>query len=182
MLKLIENPPMLFPESATVPSLTGQWWVAHTKARNEKALAWDLVRVEVPYYLPLILRTSFSGGRKRRGLMPLFPSYVFIVGGEEQRHQTLQTGRVCQLISVPDQSQLIAELSTISRAIAAGATIDPVPFAEVGKLVRVSRGPFKNMIGKVIRRDNSLRLLLSVSILSQAAEMDIDADVLEPLE
>ena len=73
MLKVSENPPRMHPGAGTLTDLAGTWWVAHTKARSEKALAWDLLRRDIGYFLPLLGRVRFSGGRKRRVLMPLFP-------------------------------------------------------------------------------------------------------------
>jgi transcription antitermination factor NusG len=182
MLKLSENPPMLHPAVSSLRELTGPWWVAHTRARNEKAFAWEMTRREIGYFLPMIRRTIFSGGRRRRSLVPLFPSYVFLSGDQQARHVALQTDRVCQVIPVDDQQQLVDELASIERILSTDASIDPVPFAVVGAMVRVSRGPFRGIVGRVVRRDNVTRLILSVSILARGAEMDIDADVLEPLE
>ena len=79
--KLSENPPMRPATCQTIRDLTGPWWVAHTKARVEKAFAWDLVAAGINYFLPLVRHTSFSGGRKRLGMLPLFPSYVFFAAG-----------------------------------------------------------------------------------------------------
>src|SRR5262245_27833929 len=83
MIKLSDNPPMLHPAVSSLRELTGQWWVAHTRARNEKALAWEMARRDVGYFLPMIRRTIFSGGRRRRSLVPLFPSYVFLSGDDQ---------------------------------------------------------------------------------------------------
>lgn len=73
-------------------------------------------------------------------------------------------------------------MHNIERVLCTDASIDPVPFAIVGKLVRVARGPLKGVVGRVIRRDNITRLVMSVSIVARGAEMDIDADVLEAME
>jgi transcription antitermination factor NusG len=182
MLKIAQNPPTLHPAVGSIRELTGRWWVAHTRPRNEKAFAWDLHRDNVSYYLPMIRRTLFSGGRRRKSLVPLFASYVFINGDEQSRLLALQTNRICSLIPIDDQSQFQTELADIERVLRSDASVDPVPFAVVGKLVRVARGPFKGIIGRVIRRDEITRLVMSVSILAQGAEMDIDADVLEAME
>src|SRR4051812_22597374 len=105
MLKLSENPPVLSPAVGSLRELTGPWWVVHTRPRNEKAFAWELIDKHVPYFLPQIKRTIFSGGRRRAGMLPLFPSYVFIAGGAEARLAALQTQRVCTVIAVPDQTE-----------------------------------------------------------------------------
>lgn len=182
MLKLVDNPPILYPPATSLTDIPGRWWVAHTKARNEKVFAFDLIANEIPYFLPLIRRTIFSGGRRRTSLVPLFGSYVFLAGEEGNRQVALATNRLCSVIAVDDQAQLIEELSTIERLIASGVQIDPAPTIIVGKRVRIARGPFRGVIGRVIRKDNVLRIVVSVSILGRGAEMEIDSDVLEALE
>ena len=184
MLKFAENPPLLYPHESTVRQMAGRWWVAHTKARAEKAFAWDLLNNDIAYFLPMIERITISGGRKRRGMMPLFTSYVFFCGSQDQRLDALLTQRLCQVIEVTDQAQLIEELSTLEHAINGRATFNPYPFAAVGRRCRVTRGPFEGIAGTVIQRDGEAnpRLVLQVSLLGQGAAMEIDADLLEPVE
>ena len=100
MLRFEENPPMRTPSTASVADMSGDWWVAHTKARFEKALAFDLIAKGIGYYLPMVERVKLSGGRKRRLLLPLFPSYVFFCGDSDARYAALATNRLCQAIAV----------------------------------------------------------------------------------
>ncbi|HVT88213.1 MAG TPA: transcription termination/antitermination NusG family protein [Tepidisphaeraceae bacterium] len=182
MLKITENPPILYPEVSSIRELGGKLWIAHTRSRNEKALAWDLLNQNASYFLPLVGRTIFSGGRRRQSLMPLFSSYVFLIGDDRVRELALATHRVCNVIAVEDQDKLLDELASIERLVRAGMQIDPCPFAVVGQLVRISRGPFRGVVGRIIRRDNVMRLVVGVSMLNQGAEMEVDADILEPME
>ena len=182
MLKLTDNPPILSPTVDRLADLSGRWWVGHTRARFEKAFARDLLRREIGYFLPMIQRVTFSGGRKRRGMAPLFPSYVFFCGHDNDRRAALTTNRLCQTIDVPDQQALIAELSALERALAGEAPLDPYPFAAVGERCRVKAGPFLGLEGLVIRRSRHTQIVLSVSILAQAVAMEIDAGLLEPLD
>jgi hypothetical protein len=46
--------------SAIPDGLEGQWWVAHTRARNEKAFARDLERMRILSYLPLRKKATRS--------------------------------------------------------------------------------------------------------------------------
>ncbi len=50
---MTKNPPAQFPEETDLATFQGLWWVAHTKPRQEKALAWDILRAEGSYYLPM---------------------------------------------------------------------------------------------------------------------------------
>lgn len=182
MLKLSENPPMLHPAEADVCALAGRWWVGHTKARFEKAFAWDLLRRDMSYFLPLIERVRVTAGKKRRVLMPVFPSYVFFCGADEDRVAALTTNRLCQAIEVVDQQKLVSELAAIERALAGQAELDRYPFAAEGNRCRVTAGPFEGIEGVVVKRAGTARLVLQVSILGQGASMEIDTDLLEPVD
>ena len=180
MLKLSENPPVLFPAVDDLASIPGMWWVAHTKARCEKSFATDLAGHGIAYFLPMIERVTFSGGRKRRGMMPLFSSYVFFCGSEKERHQALLTDRLCQAIVVKDQRKFVSEISCIHQVLRSGMTIDPYPSATVGRRCRIARGPLEGIEGTIVRRqDGAQRLVLQVTMLGQGAAVEIEPDLLE---
>ncbi len=182
MLKLSDNPPMLWPDVASLTALEGSWWVAHTKSRFEKTFAHDLRGRGVGYYLPLSERVRVSGGRRRRVLAPVFPSYVFFCGSPEDRYTALATGRLCRVIDIVEQERFVRELSAIEQALAGSARLDPYPFAAVGGRCRVTQGPLEGLEGVVVQRTGTARLVLEVAILGQGAAVEIDADLLEPAE
>ena len=76
---------ILLPTPALRAELPGEWYVAHTKARNEKALATELTRWSIMNYLPLVERQTRSRntGRSSRSEVPVFPGYVFFKGTAE---------------------------------------------------------------------------------------------------
>lgn len=156
--------------------------MGQTKARFEKAFAWDLLARGIGYFLPLIQRVRISGGRKRQVMSPLFTSYVFFCGSEEDRYNALTTNRLCNTLAVPDQAKLVAELSALEKALTGQAVLDPYPFAAVGRRCRVTAGAFMGVEGVIVQRAKLARLVLEVSILGQGASMEIDADLLEPLD
>lgn len=182
MLKLDDNPPVLVPWAASLRDLRGPWWVAHTKARFEKAFAWDLLRRRIGYFLPMVERVRVSGGRKRRVPTPLFGGYVFFCGDDQARFAAMTTNRLCQTIPVADQAQLIDELAALEQALAGQAPLDPYPFAAVGRRCRVRGGPMLGIEGVVVERAKLARVVLQVSILGQGASMEVDADLLESLD
>jgi hypothetical protein len=182
MLKLRDNPPLTFPDDLLSPDRArSSWWVGHTKARFEKAFAQDLRAKSIEYFLPMVSRVTISGGRKRHGLTPLFPSYVFFCGNEEHRAAALATDRLCQVIAVRDQKQLTDELTALHRLISGGIKLELYPFATVGRRCRITKGPFEGMEGTVVERKDArvARLVLEVSMLGQGAAMEIEADLLE---
>lgn len=179
MLKISETPPVLPPSVKRLADITGQWWVGHTKSRFEKVFAWDLLGRGIGYFLPLIERVRISGGKKRRVLAPLFPSYVFFCGSDEDRYEAMTTNRLCQTLEVHDQETIVRELLVIETALATKAELDPYPFAPVGRRCRVTAGAFRGVEGVVVRRNGTARLVLEVSMLGQGASLEIEADLLE---
>jgi len=182
MLKLSDNPAILTPEVNSVTELTGIWWVAHTKPRFEKVFAWDMLNHGIGYFLPLREKIIFSGGRKRKVLVPLFSSYVFICGTEKDRYRAMATNRLCHTIEVYDQEQLVSELSSIEKGLMSKAILDVYPNLTVGTRVRVISGPMMGIEGILIqRKDGQARMVLEVTILGQGALIEIDADLLEAI-
>jgi len=52
----------------------------------------------------------------------------------------------------------------------------------VGEKARVKRGPLEGMTGVVIRRKNSLRLVLSVDLIMRSVSVEVDSLDLEPIQ
>ena len=183
MVKLSENPPISTPNASSLTEFTGTWWIAHTKARFEKAFARDMLRSGIDYFLPMREKISFSGRRKRQVLMPLFNSYVFICGTEMDRYAAMTTNRLCQTIPVVDQEGLVRQLSAIERALLTRSHIDLYPHLPVGSRGRIASGPMKGAEGVVVdSKDGKSRVVLEITILGQGAVVEIDADMLEPID
>lgn len=181
MLKLSDNPSVLSTWVDSVADLEGCWWVAHTKARLEKAFARDLSKQGIGYFLPLLERVTYSGGKKRHTMLPLFPSYVFFCGTQEDRQAAMRTDRLCRAIGVSDQEQLVTELLLIEKALQHDIQLDSHVGVTVGETSRVKAGPFAGVEGRVLRQSGKLRFILQVGVLGQGASMEIDADLLEPI-
>lgn len=182
MLKLSENPPILIPGVNSLTEFSGKWWVAHTRSRFEKVFAWDMLKQGIGYFLPMREKMIFRDKRKRRVLLPLFPSYVFFCGTETDRYTAMTTNRLCQTIEVRNQEDLISELSAIEKALFNKTLLDLYPHLPVGKRYEVTAGPMKGTEGVVIERKvPKARMVLAITILGQGAIVEIDTDLLEPI-
>ena len=95
----------------------------------------------------------------------------------------MRTNRLCYTMDIADQKQLIEELVDIESALLSKAVIDRYPGLPVGKHCRIISGPMMNTEGVVVERKcNRARMVIEVTILSQGALVEIDAELLEPLE
>ena len=182
MLKVSENPPIIWPEVESICDFAGQWWVAHTRSRNEKALAHDLIRKNVSYFLPMSWKVRRRSRRTIRSFLPLFSGYLFFCGDEDQRIELLRTNRVANLIEVKDQQKLLDELVQIEQALQAGAPLTPHKYIKTGTKCRVMAGPLTDLQGIVVKAKKATRLVLQIDMLGQAASVEIDIDMLEFLD
>ncbi|MCK4752331.1 MAG: UpxY family transcription antiterminator [Planctomycetes bacterium] len=182
MLKASENPPIIWPEVESIRDFVGLWWVAHTKSRNEKALAHDLIHRDISYFLPMTWKVRRHRGRKVRSLLPLFGGYLFFCGDENERLELLKTNRVANLIEVKDQGWLVDELLQLEQALQAGVDLVPHKYLKTGQRCRVISGPLADLEGVVVRTQAATRLVLQVDMLGQAASVEVDLDMIEVIE
>jgi transcriptional antiterminator RfaH len=181
MLKVSENPPIIWPQTESIRNFEGQWWVVHTRSRNEKALAHDLISKDISYFLPMSWKVRRKSRRTIRSFLPLFSGYLFFCGKENQRVELLKTNRVAHLIEVEDQQKLLDELVQVNQALQSGAPLTPHKYIKAGQRCRVIAGPLIGLEGIVVRSKNATRLVLQIDMLGQAASVEIDVDMMEVL-
>jgi transcription antitermination factor NusG len=159
-----------------------RWWVVHTRANHEKTLSKRLAAMGVQHFLPLV-----SVRRERQGRIwcierPLFSSYLFLLGKEEDRYAALTTDCVAATLHVTDQAGLDRSLRDINRVLLNGEPIDACPGLKTGRRCRVRVGPLKGLEGTVLRRSKVTRVYIAVQILGQSAEVEIDSDWLDVVD
>ncbi len=182
MLNVNENPPVVWPEVESIREFTGRWWVAHTKSRNEKALAHDLISRNISYFLPMTWKVRRKSHRTIKSLLPLFSGYLFFCGEDDQRTELKKTDRVANLIEVKDQERLLDELVQIERVLQTGVPLVPHKYIKVGQKCRVLAGPLMGLQGIVVTTKSQTRLVLQVDMLGQAASVEIDIDMIESID
>jgi transcription antitermination factor NusG len=159
-----------------------RWWAAYTKARQEKAFARELAKFAVPFYLPLVERSTLVRGRRVQVWTPLFSGYVFLFVGEDERLRALKTNRLSQLIPVSDQERLRRDLAQVQKLIATQAEVTLEPRIVPGQRVRVKTGAFMGIEGLVESRRGGYRLIVEVSFLQQGVSVELDELSVERLD
>lgn len=183
MLKLADNPPILKPEISSIEELEGTWWVAHTKAKAEKKFAWEMYNRGIGYFLPMQKKVIFSGGRKRKVLKPLFTSYVFFCGSNEDRYAAMTTNKLCQTIEVKNREKFVSELNGLEKALFSKKPLELYPNLPKGTPCVITQGPLSGTEGVVVQKHaGKARIVLEVTILGQGGLVEVDADLLESLD
>ncbi len=156
------------------------WWVLRTKPKQEKALARQLSRLPIPFYLPLHEKLVVSSGRKFKSFCPLFPSYMFLFGNLEEKLQCWQTNRLVHVIEVRDSQRLTRELLQLKRLLDTGAPVTTESRLEAGIEVRIRNGIFKGLEGTITSRQGKTLLRVSVEFLH--ATITLQEGEVEPMD
>jgi transcriptional antiterminator RfaH len=185
-MPILKEEPCLYPETlldeAPGDMADRRWFALYTKARQEKSLARELLKLQIPFYLPLVRKANVSRGRKRISQMPLFGGYVFLFGADEERIRCLATNRISRVLAVERPEQLVFDLRQFRQLIAANAPLTIEARLAPGRRVRVRQGPFAGLEGTVLKRRAETRLLVAINFLQKGASVEIDDFSLEPLE
>ena len=159
------------------------WYAAYTKANHEKRVAQQLEQRCVEHFLPLY--ESMRRWKDRRIWLqtPLFPGYVFVRLALRDRLQLLQIPGVVQLVSfngrpapLPDE-----DIQTIQNCLGSGHQIEPYPYLEAGRRIRVKNGPLQGLEGTILRRKNKTRFVLSFELIMRSVAVEVDSTDLIPV-
>jgi transcription antitermination factor NusG len=178
-------PEHLLDEPGEIPAFEPgdrHWWVVYTKSRQEKSLARELLKYEVPFYLPQVKNTTIVKGRRRTTFMPLFTGYVFMLADEAERVRALTTNRISRTLNVEETEQLILDLRQIKRLIESDAPLTIERRLAPGQKVRIKQGALMGMEGTVLLRRGETRLLVAVNFLQQGASIEVQDYLLERLD
>ena len=156
------------------PSGDRKWWCLHTKPRQEKATARDLRCRNIAYYLPQVVHEDRTPlGRKTRSVIPLFSSYVFLLGNHQERQLSLRANRLVRVLEVTCQESLDRDLQQIHRMLASGLAVIAEPMVPVGSRVRILNGPLAGIEGKVVKRGKRDQFVAVVQFLGSGAMVEL---------
>jgi len=159
----------------------GLWWVIHTSPRSEKALARQLFRHGIPFYLPLYEKSARRQRRLVKSYLPLFPGYVFIVANEPQRSTAFHTNLVVNCLEVRDQDRLRSDLQRIHGLCDSGELVTPERKLQVGTAAEIVSGPLKGYRGTIVRTGTAMRFVIEVDFLQSGASVEVDVTCIRAL-
>lgn len=177
-----QDPPAITPGFDSINNIVGRWYVVHTRSRFEKALAKDLISLNISYYLPMKLKTYVSSGKKRRFMLPVFTSYIFVClqNPDTDKEKIYRTNRATAVMNVADQERFIAELNAIETALDHNICLDLLDSLPKGSKCRVITGALLGIEGVVIESiAGKSKIALEVYVLGKSVVMEIDSSMVE---
>jgi len=167
----------------SLPEHAALWFAAYTTPRHEKAVVRQLSVRQVPSFLPLYTSVRrWKNGCQVAVEQPLFPGYVFVHIPPRQSVRVLQVPGVVSIVgNGREPSALPAQEIESLREGLALRCYEPHPYLTAGDKVRIVEGPLAGMAGVLIRRKNSLRVVLTLDLIMQSVAVEIGIDELEPI-
>lgn len=160
-----------------------KWFAVYTRSHHEKSVARRFEHLGIDHFLPLYKSSrSWSCNRSVDLSLPLFPNYIFIRLAPSGRSRALATPGVLTIVrSGPSGGGIDDhEISQLKKYLGAGKFQPDSPVSE-GSLVRITSGPLVGLVGTVVWRANSARVVLTISSIGQGASVEVSADQITPI-
>lgn len=163
-------------------SSSREWYAVFTVPKNEKSVLKHLALRNVESFLPTYETVHSWKNRQRIQItLPLFPSYLFVHIDPSERIKVLQSPGVLHIVGngrnhIPLDP---AEMAFLRWGFC-GRKLEPYRELVVGQKVRIKTGVMEGLVGTLVRKNASLRFVLTLNLINQHASVEIDADYLEP--
>ncbi len=179
-MPILAAQPELFPDGLLeqAPDAERPWRVAHTRPRQEKALARELLSAGVPYYLPCDRRRVRLGNRVVTSRVPMFSGYLFVQAGDSERWRIAASKRVACFISVRDEERFIRDLRGVWRLLDLGEPVTAEDGLTRGSPVTVRTGPLAGMSGIVEQAVGGFKFVVMVDFIGRGISVTLDGDML----
>lgn len=151
------------------------WYAIRTRSRHEKVVHDRLTLKGIEVFLPFYARWSRWKDRRKQIEWPLFPGYCFVRVPEGARLLVLEVSGVTGFVGMNGRPEAVpaGEIETLRRLVSSHYRYDPYPFLAEGMEVEVVRGPLAGVRGRLVRKDNAERLVLSVTLIQQGAALHV---------
>jgi len=172
-------------DCAPESQLAQKWFAVYTSPRHEKRVSQYLILKEIEHYLPIYqTKRKWKNGLNVTLGLPLFPGYLFVHIGQSERVRVLQVPGVLSFVGGTGRQPAAMPEAEIS-ALRSGLPLrhaEPYPLLTVGKRARIRSGALAGMEGVVVRRKNSLRVVLTMELIQRSVAVEVDESELVTLD
>ena len=154
------------------------WFLIHTKPRQEFCALENLKQQGFNCYLPMLLVERARQGKWAEVSEPLFPRYLFIQLGQDGSSQSWSpirsTRGVSRLVSFGNQpAKVPSELVQTLRLLDAERAGAIRPAFKSGEQVRVLEGPFAGLDAIYEMKDGDGRVIVLIELMSKPTQLKL---------
>ena len=160
------------------------WYAAYTRSRAEKKVAEHLKEAGIDHYLPLITTLRQWSDRKKKVIVPLIRSYVFVHITRKEHMPVLEIPGVVKILHFCGKPVPIPDWQIRNLKILLGADVPISTDKRVylkGEEVHISHGSLKGLRGRIIRARGGHKLVITISALDYNLTIDINPAFVEKI-
>ena len=161
------------------------WYAVYTQPNAEPKAVEHLARQGYATYLPRCRRYVRHARTRALVLRPLFPRYLFVgLDRRVQRRRPIRsTAGVVGLVSSADEPVPVATqiVEALRRQESEGAfdLVSPVQHLHAGDNIRVTQGPFADLIGCLVGIADHERVFVLLDLLGRSVRAEVPALAVE---
>lgn len=155
------------------------WYVIHTKPRNEKKVFEQIVDKEIEAFLPLIQTVRYWSDRKKKLMVPLFPSYVFVNTNEDERIRAISsTYGAMRYVLYQKRPAVVSDKEILniklSLQVPEKIKIEEKQITE-GDLVEITGGIFRGLTGYIKEIRGHYKLIVNIMELNSTFSVQLSS-------
>jgi transcription antitermination factor NusG len=153
------------------------WYAAYTRSRAEKKVAEHLQALGIDHYLPLVATLRQWSDRKKKVMVPLIRSYIFVHITRKEHLAVLEIPGIVKILHFGGKPVPIPDWQILNLKILLG-TDTPVSegtrrYAK-GEAVHITQGSLQGLRGHIVWVRRRHQLVISVSALDYNMTIDIN--------
>jgi transcription antitermination factor NusG len=151
------------------------WYVVYTKPKWEKKVAEQLTKIGVECYCPMVTQVRQWSDRKKKVIVPLFNSYIFVQLPEAERSLVFQSAGAVRYLFWLGKAAIVRdeEIATIKQWLDKPDVYDiSIDTIQVGDRINVESGPFAAQEA-IVQEVNKTHYILMLESLGCVLKMKI---------
>jgi len=165
-------------EQTSIQRYPLKWRILYVRARFEKKIEKQLLDMGIKTFLPLreVLRQWTD--RRKKVVVPLFPSYIFVHVNERQRIKTLDVFGTVKYVQFSGKLAEVRPdiIESIRIAVDGPARLNVVSTQlKPGASVKVMYGPLAGMRGNLVEYRGSKKVAIILESIQQALVVEVSS-------
>ncbi len=163
-----------------------KWYALYTKPRFEKKTLVVLENAGFEVYAPMIQTIRQWSDRKKKVIVPLIPSYIFVKIEVSKLNALLQYNGVVGVLKYLKRPAIVKDYEINNLKIICDSP-DLIENTEIGNFnkneaVQITGGPFTGLYGEFIKQKGKHKVLLHVDSLGLIVTVQVPLSYVERLK
>lgn len=153
-----------------------KWFALVTRSRAEKKVA-ERISQRWKTFLPLYAEWRQWSDRKKKVLLPLIPSFVFVNTTEQELYSIIKDdGVVCVLRYLGKPAVVREEEIEVLKLLTSNKdkiqTINPVDLSK-GEMIEIIQGPFAGLKASYINHKGKFKIIVNIEATNTFFQMEV---------